>query len=272
MNKARLPPVSGNRCGHDPKNPRLNPLEPIKNGPGCPPRILSLAAERAKEWFFSPGKCPLFRTESERQMRSERREAIQVVLEFLLGRLELASLCVGTPTMKDGFIDLDMKAIVEGTGLGQRRCERAIGNLKEAGFMDVKQPRFQSDDGRYFGLRAIRLLTVRFFEWLGLGPMLARERARASKALKKRLAKYGRSLADVMKRKAVNLFTPLFRPKLIQEPRPKPLDDERLRYWHHLIRVHTDAGLDMEEAQRLVNARMNFPPDWSPSKGAPKGV
>ncbi len=141
---------SGNRRGHDPKNPHLNPIEPIKSGPGCPPRILSLAAERAKEWFFSPGKCPLFRTESERRMRSERREAIQVVLEFLLSRLELASLCVGTPTMKDGFIDLDMKAIVEGTGLGQRRCERAI-----------------------------RLLTVRFFEWLGLGPMLARERARA---------------------------------------------------------------------------------------------
>ncbi len=267
MNLAHLPPISGNRCGHDPKNPRLNPLEPIKSGPGCPPRILSLAAERAKEWFFTPDKCPLFRAESERQLRSERREAIQVVLEFLLSRLELASLWIGTPTMKEGFIDLDMKSIVEGTGLGQRRCERAIGNLKEAGFMEVKQPRFQSEDGRYFGLRAIRLLTVRFFEWLGLGPMLARERARASKILKKRLAQYGRSLADVMKR-PVNLFQPLFRPKPVQEPK-KPLDYERLRSWHSLMRELIDAGVDMKEAQRLVNARMNFPPDWSPALGAP---
>jgi hypothetical protein len=261
---------SGNRCGHDPENPRLSPIIPIKSGPGCPPRILSLAAERAKEWFFAPEKCPLFRADSERQLRSERREAIQVVLEFLLSRLDLASLCVGTPTMKDGFIDLDMKTIALGTGLGQRRCERAIRNLKGAGFMDVKQPRFQSEDGRYFGLRAIRLLTVRFFEWLGLGPMLARERARASKALKDHLAKYGRNLADAMKRK-IESFKPLLRLKPVQEPKPRSLDSERLRYWHHLMRAHLQAGMEMREAQKLVNATMNFPSDWSPAQGAPEG-
>jgi hypothetical protein len=262
---------SGNRCGHDPKNPRLNPIIPIKSGPGCPPRILSLAAERAKEWFFSPEKCPLFRPESERQLRSERREAIQVVLEFLLSRLDLASLCVGVPTMKNGFIDLDMTAIVEGTGLGQRRCERAIGNLKEAGFMEVKQPRFQNDEGHYFGLRAIRLMTVRFFEWLGLGPMLARERARSSKALKKRLAQYGRNLADVMKRKFGKFdgFKPISLLKPVQESK-KPLDYNRLRSWHSLMRELIDAGVDMKDAQRLVNAKMNFPPDWSPGQGAPE--
>ena len=72
MNQAHLQASSGNRCGHDPENPHLNPIEPIKSGPGCPPRILSLAAERAKEWFFSPEKCPLLNGDSERQMRSER--------------------------------------------------------------------------------------------------------------------------------------------------------------------------------------------------------
>ena len=268
-----MPPISdtqlGNRCGHDPQNPQLNPLEPIKSGPGCPPRILSLAAERAKEWFFLPEKCPLFSGDSERQMRSERREAIQVVLEFLLGRLDLASLCVGIPTMKDGFIDLDMKTIVAGTGLGQRRCERAIRNLKKAGFMEVKQPRLKNDEGHYFGLRAIRVLTARFFEWLGLGPMLARERARASKALKKRLAKYGRKLSDVMKRKA-DQVKPLFRLKPVQEPNPKALDAERLHLWHSLMRGHIKDGLEIREAQRLVNAKMNFPLDWSPGRGAPE--
>jgi len=268
MNPAHLQPTSGNRCGHDPENPQLSPVEPIKSGPGCPPRILSLAAERAKEWFFTPAKCPLLGGDSERQVRSERREAIQVVLEFLLGRLDLASLCVGTPTMKDGLIDLDMKAIVAGTGLGQRRCERAIGNLKEAGFMEVKQPRLKNDEGHYFGLRAIRVLTVRFFEWLGLGPMLARERARASKALKERLARYGRSLSDVMKRK-VDRFKPLFSQKPVQEPRPKSLDAERLHYWHSLMKHHLKDGLELRDAQRLVNSKMNFPPDWSPGQGAP---
>ncbi len=160
---------SGNRCGHDPANPRLNPLEPIKSGPGCPPRILSLAAERAKEWFFSPGKCPLFRPYSERQLRSERREAIQVVLEFLLSRLDLASLCIGTPTLKDGFIDLDMKTIVLGTGLGQRRCERAIASLKKLGLIEVYPPHqhgLGSDSVKYSRARAVRAISPTFFEYL----------------------------------------------------------------------------------------------------------
>jgi hypothetical protein len=99
--------------------------------------------------------------------------------------------------------------------------------------------------------------------------MLARERARASKALKNRLAKYGRSLADVMKR-TFERFKALPRLKPVQAARPKPLDMERLRYWHSLMRDHIEAGLEIREAQRLANAKMNFPSDWSPGKGAPE--
>ena len=147
MNPITIQPKSGNRCGHDPQNPNLSPPNPIRKGEGAPPRILSLAAERAKEWFWNPQKCPLLETNDDRQTRSERREAIQVVLEFLLSRLDLVTLCVGTPTLNHGFIDLGMNSIVEGTGLGQRRCERAIGDLKEAGFMEVNQPRHRHEDG-----------------------------------------------------------------------------------------------------------------------------
>ena len=49
--------LSGNRCGHDPKNPNLSPAKPIRKGKGGLPRILSLAAERAKAWYFHPKKC-----------------------------------------------------------------------------------------------------------------------------------------------------------------------------------------------------------------------
>jgi hypothetical protein len=97
--------------------------------------------------------------------------------------------------------------------------------------------------------------------------MLARERARASKALKKRLAQYGRNLADVMKRKFEG-FKPLSLLKPVQESK-KPLGYERLRSWHSLMRELIDAGVDMKEAQRLVNAKMKFPSDWSPGQGAP---
>ena len=36
-------PLGGNRCGHDPRNPRLVPAYPIRKGKGGLPRILSLA-------------------------------------------------------------------------------------------------------------------------------------------------------------------------------------------------------------------------------------
>lgn len=197
---ALAPILTGNRCGHDPHDPQLSPPEPIRKGLGGLPRILSLAAERAKEWFFHPDKCPPLQTDPDRQTRSERREACQVVLEVLLSRLDLTSLCVGYPSPADGFTDIDMKTIVRLTGLGQRRCERAIGQLKEAGFVTVKQRRQKNEEGKYLGLRAIRVVTKDFFEWLGLGPMLERERARATAALKKKARAAGKVLGDAMKR------------------------------------------------------------------------
>jgi hypothetical protein len=172
------------------------------------PRILSLAAERAKEWFWNPQKCPLLESDEGRRTRSGRREAIQVALEYLFSRLDLVALCVGTPTLNNGFVDLGMRSIVESTGLGQRRCGRAIGELKEAGFMTVAQPRYRNRAGKYVGLRAVRCLTAHLVEWLELGPMLARELARASQALKNRLAKYGRSLSDVVNRTLHGLSRP----------------------------------------------------------------
>ena len=167
-----LPIVSGNHCGHDPHNPRLSPCQGIKKGPGAPPRILSLAAERAKEWFYNPAKCPPLNPK-ERKTRSERREALQVIVNALLSRLELAALCVTTPTPDNGVIELGMRSIVEIPDLGQRRCERAIAQLKAAGCLAVKQPRYNSAEGKYCGLRAIRVFTKIFFEWLGLAQMLS---------------------------------------------------------------------------------------------------
>ena len=259
-------PKSGNRCGHDAKNPTLSPPMPIKTGLGGLPRILSLAAERAKEWFWNPQKCPLLETCPDRQTRSERREAIQVVLEYILSRLDLATLCIGTPTLNDGFIDLDMKAIVEGTGLGQRRCERAMADLKEAGFMEVAQPRHRNEEGKYFGLRAIRRLTVRFFEWLNLGPMLARERARASKALKNRIGQFGRSLKDVVKRKFGGRFMPNPKPVLQMK---KQASQEITRPWNDYFKQKIKTGLDYIEARRLANEFFGYPPTWSPGYGDP---
>lgn len=259
--------LSGNRCGHDPKNPNLSPAKPIRKGKGGLPRILSLAAERAKAWYFHPKKCKLLQSHPHRKTRSERREACQIVIETILSHLDLASLCLGTPTLENGFIDIDMRTIVRDSGIGQRRCERAIALLKGAGFMKVQQPRTVNDQGDYVGLRAIRVVTTLFFEFLNLGPMLQRERARATERLQRRARKAQRKLTDFMRRVTKGL-----RQSFGWKPRPSQADmekrQEEIPRWNMACAKYMIAGLDPDECRRRTNAELRLPADYSPGRYA----
>lgn len=259
--------VNGNRCGHNPRNPNLTPSKPIRKGKGGLPRILSLAAERAKAWYFHPKKCKLLQTKPHRQTRSERREACQIVIETILSHLDLASLCLGTPTLESGFIDIDMRTIVRDSGIGQRRCERAIALLKEAGFMTVKQPRAINDHGDYVGLRAIRVVTTLFFELLNLGPMLHKERARASQKLQRRAMKAQRKVSDFMRRLTTGLRNSFSaKPKRSRADQEKR--DEDARRWNQACVKYMLEDLDPDECRRRVNAELGFSADYSPGKYA----
>ena len=258
--------ATGNRCGHDPRLPRLTPARPIRTGKGGLPRILSLAAERAKAWYFHPKKCPLL-SHPNRQTRSERREACQIVLETILSHLDLASMCLGVPTPASGFIDIDMRTIVRDTGIGQRRIERAIALFKEAGFMKVTQPRTQNEEGDYFGCRAIRVVTETLFEWLGLGPMLQRERARASERLRSKAQKLNCKLSDFMSRLTKGLRKPFMsKPQCAQADTEKR--QEETRRWNVACAKYMIAGLDPDECRRRTNAELELPADYSPGRNA----
>lgn len=257
----------GNRCGHDPKNPNLSPARPIRKGKGGLPRILSLAAERAKAWYFHPRKCKPLQSHPNRKTRSERREACQIVIETILSHLDLASLCLGTPTLDAGFIDIDMRTIVRDSCIGQRRCERAIAMLKEAGFMTVKQPRAINDQGDYVGLRAIRVVTTLFFEFLNLGPMLQRERARASSRLQRKAMKVNRKVTDLMRRMTTglrNAFT--FKPQRSRADLERR--EEEIRRWNMTCAKYMIADLDPDECRRRTNAELGLPADYSPGRYA----
>ena len=258
---------SGNRCGHDPKLPNLSPATPIRKGKGGLPRILSLAAERAKAWYFHPKKCKLLQAKPDRQTRSERREACQIVIETILSHLDLASLCLGTPTLESGFIDIDMRTIVRDSGIGQRRCERAVALLKEAGFMKVQQPRTINDHGDYVGLRAIRVVTSLFFEFLNLGPMLQRERARATQKLQRRAMKAQRKITDFMRR-----LTNGLRNTFSAKPQCPRADKKRSMVdpirWNQTCIKYMLADLDPDECRRRTNTELGLPADYSPGKSA----
>jgi hypothetical protein len=58
----------------------------------------------------------------------------------------------------------------------------------------------RSEEGAYFGCRTIRIVTETLFEWLELGPMLRKERAKASERLRRKAQKAKRKMADFMRR------------------------------------------------------------------------
>ena len=249
----------GNRCGHDPKRPQLSAAVSIPKGKGGLPRILSLAAERAKAWYFHPSKCPQLHSPG-RQTRSERREACQIVLEVIFKHLDLASMCLGVPTPANGFIDLDMRTIVQTSGIGQRRCERAISLLKQAGFVRVKQPRHQNAEGAYFGCRAIRIVTNSLFEALGLGPMLHRERERASERLRQKARKASRKVSEFMRRFVSGAG------KAFPSPHASREQEQRRLAWNQSWARFITSGLEIEEAQRRTNEALGYPPGYSPGQ------
>ncbi len=251
--------MSGNRCGHDPAQPNLAPARPIRKGKGGLPRILSLAAERAKAWYHHPQKCHVL-NKGNRRTRSERREAYQIIIETMLSFLDLASLCLGTPTPDNGFVDVDMKTLVEASGMSQRRCERAIADLKDAGLMEVKQPRRINDHGDYVGLRAIRVMREAFFDFLHLGPMLQRERTKATERLRRKAQRVNRKLADMMRRASRGMKgAPVSRAE--QERR-----EDNARRWNLACVKYLMADLPIDELRRRVNAELGFPPDYSPGR------
>ena len=155
--------------------------------------------------------------------------------------------------------------------MGQRRCERAIAMLKDAGFMRVKQPRAINDQGDYVGLRAIRVVTTLFFEFLNLGPMLQRERARASSRLQRKAMKANRKATDFMRRMSKGLHS-----AFTCKPHPSRADQEKrmeeTRRWNTACAKYMIANLTPDECRRRTNAELGLPTDYSPGQAVARRI
>ena len=123
------------------------------------PPLAAFVHSWLKDCFHSPPKCPLFnRWPDLKQVRSQRREACLTVLLTLLRHLDPDTLCVGFLHPNGQFQALAPKYIVMETGLGQRRCERVISDLKKVQALEMKSP------GP--GQRPVLAFMVRFVEWM----------------------------------------------------------------------------------------------------------
>ena len=133
--------------------------------------------------------------------------------------------------------------------------------------MNVKQPRAINDQGDYVGLRAIRVVTTLFFEFLNLGPMLQRERARASERLRRKAMKANRKVADFMRRLTSGLRQAFaFKPQRSQADQAKR--DEDARRWNQACAKYMIANLAPDECRRRTNAELGLPADYSPGRYA----
>ena len=178
----------GNRCGHSPDSPRWFEPPPKHTRP----KIIEKAIAEIRRYYSEPSSTiPSLNLSngSDRQQRSERREACISVLACLLHYLDLATLRVGIPQNDASFQGISMPFIAEKAGLNLKRAERAIHDLVKAGLITVHPLCEKIGDTVYKGYAAIRTISAKLFSIFGLGGRLKYERDKASARLKKRIQK-----------------------------------------------------------------------------------
>lgn len=188
---------TGNNCGHCPSTPRyFTPPEKHANRPV----ILSRIITAIRKYYENPNTLPLLNAanESDRQQRSERREACISLLGCILHYTDLVTLRVGIPQPDGSMAGLTLPFIADLSGLGERRAERAIHDLKAAGIITVHPICEKISDTIYKGIAAIRTVCVHLFTALGFDAWLRHERQKAADRKKKKEAKRDKkNLANV---------------------------------------------------------------------------
>jgi len=182
---------SGNRCGHDPKNPKLLDI-PI---PKKHPKFIQEAARKLLSHVEKLGLLPVLNFHANgRKVRSERRDGIGMFLVALVLRMDLATGRVGFPT-EHGFFNYTIDHLATWAGLGERRAARIVATLKDAGYLTVSQIRERLKDGSYRSFSAIKIVSTTLFDALGLRGWLDKERAKARERLRKKQKAYEKACA-----------------------------------------------------------------------------
>lgn len=249
----------GNFCGHNPLKPCLDLALPSDNRP----TFLYEVGRAFRRYFDSPDIFPtLNHAASDRQQRSERREAVIQTVQAILEFLDIASLRVGIPTAQ-GFQPLKLAVLQARTSLHPRRFERAIQALRQAGIIDIsEQYRMRTINGTYVFFPAVRRINRAFFAALGFGHRLEQERLAASKRLKKRAQREQSTLTQMMQyslRQAADAYKEWrkkHREKMRQE-QPKHTTAQRL---NSLINLFLADGSPPDEARRRAEDVIKRPP------------
>jgi hypothetical protein len=179
----------GNGCGHTVDEPRPY-VEPPHLSDRPFPAIIGKIMDRIREYYDKPSILPTLNAAngSDRQQRSERREACVSLFCAMVQYLDLITLRCGRPTEAagDAFSGITLPKLARLAGLTQRRAERACRDLVRAGLVKVHRIAHAAGDAEWVGLAAIRSIPAKVFDALGIGLAVKREREKASKRRRER--------------------------------------------------------------------------------------
>jgi len=167
----------GNRCGHDPRRPRLELERPGTRGKPFP-WLIGTGLERFERLYHDRSLFP----ELGPRKRSERIEAMVLVGKAILRNTDRLTLRSGRRNFDGSFTGITMKSIASWGRISVQRAYRAVWDLRDAGYVDLHQPIERRADGSRRGLAGIRRVTPLLFERLGLRGRLMRERRELWKA------------------------------------------------------------------------------------------
>lgn len=241
----------GNRCGHEPATPRRFTPPPSHK---ARPTILLRLGERLHDYYGTPqGTLPSLNLAngSDRQQRSERREACLIVLNALIHYLDLVTLRVGIPKANGEVTGLTVDFLVERTTLCKRRVERATRDLVNAGIIRVHPVTKRDASGSYIGKGAIRTVTRTLFAVFGLEGWLKHERDRA--AAKRRKLRMRMMKRDMARR---DMFT---RDLFKQRRQPGPPDESTNRTAELTRLMASRPDLSIETIFEMLGRRPQTP-------------
>jgi hypothetical protein len=175
----------GNYCGHKPLSPRFATAWPQQESR---PLTITRLVERLQDFYWKPIKTiPLLKkiTSTRRQQRSERREAIYLILAIILEFTDLATLLCGTPDGNGGIDPFPVADLAEKAGITLRRAERAMADLRRVGLLTVAERAEEKPDGKRRAIVAIKAVSWRLWDLFGMADMLRHERPKASARTRK---------------------------------------------------------------------------------------
>lgn len=236
---------SGNRCGHDPENPRLiSYVNPYTRDDWDNEHDRDDFGHRKKSRFFYEFDALMddfyhypkmlrslgFHTDdhgNDRKVRSEGREANIAFLKFLTHYMDLPSRRLGYPD-KGGFVYYDYKFMMKHTGLSKSRLKRTIKRMVYKGYIERQKRWTERSYGKFKALTTATVVNVDLlFGQLGILDEFKEAANHSAQRLKAMATQLGVTVKSMLKCSTLDFLKPKKNKPATKNPDDYPPTDHR---------------------------------------------